>query len=135
MYIHTPPAATSTPSVASPRAVDPPPPSGPAAADPPGPTAVGVGPAPAVGCAVDGTDPSGGTSAVSAATRSITPWPYWSSRPGGPLSTAVAVNRCTTSLAGSDGYFARINATAPATIAVASDVPVPLRYFPPDEVL
>src|SRR5215475_3281472 len=36
---------------------------------------------------------AGGTLAVSAATMLIRPYPYWSSRPGGPLSMAVAVKR------------------------------------------
>jgi len=71
---------------------------------------------------------NGGTSAVSAATGLTMPYPYWSSRPGGPLSVAVAVNRCTTSVADIVGYLDRTNAATPATIAVASLVPFALLY-------
>lgn len=43
---------------------------------------------------------------------------------------AVAVSRCATSRAGRCGYLDLINAAAPATIAVALEVPVPFEYFP-----
>jgi hypothetical protein len=82
---------------------------------------------------VDGEPCNGGTSAVRAPTRLTIPYPYTSSRPGGPLSMAVAVSRCTTSVADRFGYFARTSATAPATIAVASLVPVPSPYPWPRE--
>src|SRR6266536_5723988 len=88
--------------------------------------AEGVG-APPVPVA-DGLAANGGTSAVSAPTRLTMPYPYWASRPVGPLSMAVAVSRCTTSVADRFGNLARTNAAAPATIAVASLVPVPLTY-------
>ena len=90
------------------------------------PWSVGPGGAAAVVGAALGV--SGGTSAVSALTRLTMPYPYWSSRPGGPLSSAVAVRRWMTSTADSRGNFARTNAAAPAMIAVASLVPVPVRY-------
>ncbi len=78
---------------------------------------------------------SAGSTAVNAATMLSTPYPYSSSRPGAPLSVAVAVSRRTTSGPFNSGYFARTNATAPATIAAASEVPVPSRYPPPLSVL
>src|SRR5688572_2456962 len=74
----------------------------------------------AVGVAV-----SCGRFAVNAPTMLRTPNPNWLSRPGGPLSMAVAVNRRTTSGPLSSGNLDRTNATAPATIAVASEVPEP----------
>src|SRR5947207_2751323 len=79
--------------------------------------------------ATDGLGARGGTSAVSAPTRFTMPYPYWSSRPGGPLSMAVAVSRCTTSVADSSGNRARTSAAAPAMIAVASLVPTPRLYL------
>src|SRR2546423_4352493 len=71
---------------------------------------------------------SGGTSTVNAPTRLTMPYPYSSSLPGGPLSMAVAVNRWVTSVADMLGNFARTNAAAPATIAVAPLVPVSFPY-------
>src|SRR4029453_7534420 len=50
-------------------------------------------------------------------------------RPGGPLSVAVAVSRWMTSCAEMLGNFARINAAAPDTMAVACEVPQPFRYL------
>src|SRR5438270_11171555 len=76
----------------------------------------------------DGLARRGGTSAVSAPTGSTMPYPYWSSRLCGPLSMAVAVNRWITSVADRLGNLARTSAATPATIAVASLVPVPVRY-------
>src|SRR5438552_13739956 len=77
---------------------------------------------------VAGADVAGGTSAVNALTRLRTPKPYSGSRPGGPLSVAVAVRRWMTSGAERFGYLARTRAAAPETIAVASLVPVPVLY-------
>src|SRR5512133_3025231 len=76
-------------------------------------------------------DADGLTVLVSAATGSTIPYPNSESRPGVPLSTAVAVNRSITCFAVSFGYFARTSATTPATIAVELLVPVPVRYPPP----
>src|SRR5438874_320294 len=90
------------------------------AADPPG--------------AADGVADRLGTSAVSAPTRFTTPYPYSGSRPLGPLSIAVAVNRWMTSAADSFGNRDRTNAAAPATMAVASLVPLPVRYRPPGAI-
>src|SRR5437667_8222615 len=74
----------------------------------------------------DGLGGKGGTSAASAPTRFTMPYPYSSSRPLGPLSIAVAVSRWMTSMAERSGNFDRTNATAPATIAVESLVPLPV---------
>src|SRR5690349_6491130 len=87
-----------------------------------------VGAAGSVGFEAAGPGLSGLTSAVSAATGLTMPYPYWSSRPGAPLSVAVAVNRWMTSLAERPGYFDRTSAAVPATMAVASLVPVPMPY-------
>ncbi len=51
------------------------------------------------GTAADELVASGGTLAVSALTIFKTPKPHLSSRPGGPLSVAVAVSRWITSCA------------------------------------
>src|SRR6202034_706568 len=67
------------------------------------------------------TDPSG-TSQVSAATGSMTPWPTWLSTPrAGAL--AVRVNRLMIWGDVSCGYFARTRAATPETIAVEKLVP------------
>lgn len=50
------------------------------------------------------------------------------------MSTAVAVSRSITCFAVSFGYFARISATTPATIAVELLVPLPAEYLPPGSV-
>src|SRR2546421_2665276 len=85
----------------------------------------------AVGLALDGWVAGAlgdrvGTSAVRAAYGLTMPYPYSGSRPGVPASRAVAVSRWMTSVADRFGYFDRISATTPATIAVASLVPLPL---------
>src|SRR5690349_17749359 len=71
---------------------------------------------------------NGGTLAVNALTTFKTPYPHLSSRPGGPLSVAVAVSRWITSCAERFGNFDRINAAAPDTMAVAAEEPFPLTY-------
>src|SRR2546430_15974897 len=76
----------------------------------------------------------GGTSAVSAAYGLTMPYPYSGSRPLGPLSVAVAVNRWITSVAFIVGYLARINATTPAVIAAEAPVPLLLPYLLPASI-
>src|SRR6266536_6076171 len=95
-----------------------------------------VGDAVAVGGVVVGAAPdvSGGTLAVREPTRFSTPYPYSGSRPGAPLSVAVAVSRWMTSLADRFGYLDRTRAAAPATIAVESLVPSATRYPPTPSV-
>ena len=68
---------------------------------------------------------TGGTFAVSAVTGSIRPKPYCGSRPGGPASRAVRMILLITFAASRFGYFDRINAATPETIAVESEVPSP----------
>ena len=68
----------------------------------------------------------GGMSAVKAATGLTIPKPYSLSRPGSPLSIAVAVIRWITSGAFRSGNLERMRAATPAMIAVAGLVPVPL---------
>src|SRR5262245_12813016 len=69
-----------------------------------------------------------GRSAVSALTGSTIPYPYSGSRPGGPLSSAVAVSRRTTSAADIFGNLDRTSAATPDTIAAAPLVPSPTPY-------
>src|SRR5690348_2751835 len=56
------------------------------------------------------------------------PTPYVASRPGSPLSVAVLNRRLTTLAAFRFGYFERINASTPDTIAVELLVPLPMPY-------
>src|SRR5512139_1418659 len=87
--------------------------------------AVLPGSAPALPAAAgpSGSAVTAGTSALTAASGSTKPQPNWSSRPAGPLSTAVLNRRLTTLAASSFGYFDQIRASTPDTIAVDSLVP------------
>lgn len=94
---------------------------------------MGAGPSRPVPCRAlvsSGLPETRATSAVSAAGGSSAPKPYSGSRPAGPRSRAVAINRLTTSPADRCGHLPRISAAVAATRAAAKLVPCAVRYVP-----